>query len=290
MDYLKALENAIIFIENNLENEITAAEAANAAAYSYYHFHRIFEAVLGETIGNYIRSRRLSKAAKELIYSDRRIIDIALSLRFESQEAFSRAFKKYYHVTPNAYRKNRIDMLLGSRQQLLPDLQHIIHNIKNQPEIMEVNGMKLIGFRFPVSIADNSCEIYWRKLTERLGEIKHPVPGSFRYGMFEFDHKNSCSFLNEDFVTNEFIGIRVSSFGFVPEDMAVKNFPGGKYAKFTHCGTAKTIIKTYRYIWGTWIPYCGYELDDRDDLECYTEQFLGENNESSRIDIYIPIK
>jgi AraC family transcriptional regulator len=57
-------------------------EVADAAGYSYYHFHRIFEAALGETVGNYIRSRRLCRAAGELLYTDKKILDMrsAISL------------------------------------------------------------------------------------------------------------------------------------------------------------------------------------------------------------------
>lgn len=79
MDYLEQLEKAIEFIENNINEDIKVDEVAGVVGYSYYHFHRIFEAVLGETAGNYIRSRRLARAANDLLYTDRRILDIAVS-------------------------------------------------------------------------------------------------------------------------------------------------------------------------------------------------------------------
>ena len=111
---------AIVFIENHLYETITARDAAEAVSYSYYHFHRYFSAVMGETIGSYIRSRRLTQAAWDLTHSDKKIIDIGLSLYFESAESFTRAFKDRYSMTPSEYRKHGIDVLIGNRQSAAP--------------------------------------------------------------------------------------------------------------------------------------------------------------------------
>ena len=94
MDYLKALERAILYIEHHLGEDIKVEDAAAAAGYSYYHFTRQFNALLGESVGSYIRKRRIAKAAKELLYTDRRILDIALDCGFESAESFSAHHKK----------------------------------------------------------------------------------------------------------------------------------------------------------------------------------------------------
>lgn len=107
---------AIVFIENHLYNPISTRDVAKAVSYSYYHFHRYFSAVTGETIGNYIRSRRLTQAAWDLTHSKKKIIDIGFSLYFETAESFTRAFKDGYSMTPTEYRKNGIDILIGNRQ------------------------------------------------------------------------------------------------------------------------------------------------------------------------------
>lgn len=72
---------AIIFIETNLYEPLTVESVASVVSYSYYHFHRYFQAVMGETIGSYIRSRRLTQATYDLIYSNKKILDIAISLK-----------------------------------------------------------------------------------------------------------------------------------------------------------------------------------------------------------------
>lgn len=92
MDYRLALEQAIIYVEDRLGEAIKVEDVARAAGYSYYHLNRQFTAILGESIGSYIKKRRLANAAKALLYSNQKIIDIALDNGFESAESFSRAF------------------------------------------------------------------------------------------------------------------------------------------------------------------------------------------------------
>ena len=84
MNYNNAIEKTILFIESHLTASFTVEDAAREAGYSYYHLNRQFSAVLGESVGSYIKKRRLSHAARELIYTERRIIDIALDHGFES--------------------------------------------------------------------------------------------------------------------------------------------------------------------------------------------------------------
>ncbi|GAF64796.1 putative DNA-binding protein [Bacillus sp. TS-2] len=105
MKYEKAINESITFIEGNLEKELTVDIIAKHVGYSKYHFHRIFQGIIGESIMDYIRSRRLTNAAKMLLFSEEKIIDIAIYFGFESQEAFTRAFQRMYHLPPGKYRK-----------------------------------------------------------------------------------------------------------------------------------------------------------------------------------------
>lgn len=98
------VHNVLQFIEDNLENELNLDIIARHAAASKYHFHRRFHAYTGTTLASYIRKRRLSSAASKLLTTDQRILEIALDYQFESQEAFTRAFKKMFQMPPNRYR------------------------------------------------------------------------------------------------------------------------------------------------------------------------------------------
>lgn len=105
MSYHPQIVQALQYIETHLEEGMTLEDVAAAADFSMYHFHRIFQKQIGLTVAEYIRSRRLACASALLIYSTEDIIGIAFKCRFESQEAFTRAFKKEYGMPPGRYRK-----------------------------------------------------------------------------------------------------------------------------------------------------------------------------------------
>lgn len=93
------------YIENNLKKEIRTEDIADSAGFSKYHFQRVFKRETGLNLYEYIQKRRLAEASSLLLNSNIRILDIAVYLCFESQEAFTRAFKKVYGLPPGQYRK-----------------------------------------------------------------------------------------------------------------------------------------------------------------------------------------
>jgi AraC family transcriptional regulator len=124
---------AIDHIEKSLAQPLTIRETAQAAGYSRFHFDRLFLAMTGETPGRYIRKRRLTEAARELVTSRKRLLDIALDYQFDSQEAFTRAFKRMFRISPGAYRRRgrlvrtfpRITLKRQTVYRLSGDASHI---------------------------------------------------------------------------------------------------------------------------------------------------------------------
>ncbi|MGG4407814.1 AraC family transcriptional regulator [Niallia taxi] len=105
MTYSNVIRRSIEFIEKNIHDELPLDMLARKAGFSKFHYHRIFRKEVGVSASEYVRYRRLAFAANMLLYTDEKIIDIALYLRFETQESFSRSFKKYYQLPPGQYRK-----------------------------------------------------------------------------------------------------------------------------------------------------------------------------------------
>lgn len=281
---------AIIFIETNLYEPLTVESVASAVSYSYYHFHRYFQVVMGETIGSYIRSRRLTQAAYNLVHSDKRILDIAISLYFESAESFTRAFKKRYGITPMEYRKNGIDVLIGNHNPMQIDKITESNYVNLQPEIVTFQPKCVVGFRCYMSIEKNNSIEMWKKLNAQLEKQKYISMNNNRYSIYETSGTCLQNTFNKNSETTLFIGIETSSDNNIPEGMELKEISGGKYAKFIHKGAVKNLISTYYYIWGVWFSNSRFQLDDRDDLECYTEKFLGAEDKESQIEIYFPIQ
>ncbi len=109
----KEVQTAINYIEMNLCEELSLDKIANVAGFSKFYFHRTFQSEIGISLYDYIRRRRLANAASLLLTTNISIIDIAINFRFESQEAFTRAFKSIYQLPPGRYRTAIKDLITG---------------------------------------------------------------------------------------------------------------------------------------------------------------------------------
>lgn len=105
MNHSLKMHNSLEYIEKNLSSRLELDELAKKAYMSKYHYHRLFHKAVGESLNKYISRRRMERAAFELVETDEPIIDIALKYQYGSQEAFSRAFKRVYDITPGKYRR-----------------------------------------------------------------------------------------------------------------------------------------------------------------------------------------
>ena len=108
MNGVFALQRAMDFIEEHLTEPIDYGDVAGQIYCSTYHFQRMFRAVTGYTLGEYIRFRRLSMAGRELQNTQIGILQLALKYGYDSPESFSRAFRKFHGVNPSAVRKNKV--------------------------------------------------------------------------------------------------------------------------------------------------------------------------------------
>ncbi len=243
-------------------------------------------------MGSYIKKRRLSNGARELLYTDRRIIDIAISHGFESSEAFSRAFKSVYHVSPIKYRQNRLELFISSKpkmDQLM--LAHLTNNLTVHPRILELPDIKAAGLRGFTTLGDNVIPGLWDTFRAQMHLVPNTFPSSRGFGICEAcEEGNSLYTMNDDVLFPEVAAVEVSSFENLPSPFIPKILKGGKYAVFTHTGSLKNLSLSFRYIWSTWFLTTDEQLDEREDFELYDGRFLGYDCADSQIDLYIPVK
>ncbi len=93
------------YIHNHLDQPLTLDELAQQSCWSRWQLQRVFQSKTGLTVANYVRELKLSTAAETLLADSSRVIDIAVSLGFNSEISFSRAFKQHFGVSPRDYRK-----------------------------------------------------------------------------------------------------------------------------------------------------------------------------------------
>lgn len=109
MNYYERIQKSIDYIESNLEDDIEIEKVAQEAFMSCSNYYRMFFALTGYAVKEYIRHRRISSAVKDIRETDISILDIALNYGFESNEAFTRAFKRVTGYPPSAFRKNNLN-------------------------------------------------------------------------------------------------------------------------------------------------------------------------------------
>ena len=104
MEWSERMNAAISYIESNLDGDIEYKAAAKLACCSLFHFQRMFMVILGVTPAEYARKRRLTLAARDLISTDEKVIDIAMKYGYEAPDSFTRAFRNVHGITPQAAR------------------------------------------------------------------------------------------------------------------------------------------------------------------------------------------
>lgn len=102
MEWLKNLSDAIAYIEEHLDDEISYERAAEIACCSPNYFQRMFSYVAGISLSDYIRRRRMTQAAFDLQHRNVKVIDVALKYGYTSPTAFNRAFQSVHGISPTA--------------------------------------------------------------------------------------------------------------------------------------------------------------------------------------------
>jgi AraC family transcriptional regulator len=285
MDYVKPVLKALAYIEQNLTRDLSPESVAKEAAFSKYHFHRIFLALTGNSVAGYIRRRRLTEGARALLESGNKIIDVALDFRFETPESFTRAFKNMYGVTPRQYRNRQNHFEALHQPKIGPDiLTHLKERMRMEAKILNKPTFKVIGKRYFGENKNQEIRKLWDVFLPRMEQIKSRINKTVSYGIcYPVDgESNEAPF--------EYIAaVEVSDLNDIPAEMVGKTIPGQKYAVFNHQGAVDKILDTYQTVYAVWQPKSGYKLKKAPDFEYYDERFKPENPEASELDIYIPI-
>jgi len=130
MEYRRRVCLAMNYISKNLDIDLTLEEIAEAASFSMFHFHRIFKAVVGETVAEFTRRLRLELAANRLQTHHRDdITKIAMDCGFSSSQNFAKAFRQHFGMSPSAYRKSKAGNKISNVENAL-SLQ-ACYNVEN---------------------------------------------------------------------------------------------------------------------------------------------------------------
>lgn len=286
--YLERIQRGVDYVEMRLDQDVELSDVAKAGGLSQWHFQRIFRALTGETLKTYIRARRLAASLELLLTTELRILDIAISAGYASQEAFARAFKKSFGLTPQEYRGMKDKSLFLKKPRFdLAYLQHINENISLTPEIYQQQRLLLVGLRtqfFSVDSEKNNISQQlpplWGAFLARLGEIEQRVPG-LCYGVV-------CQEAADSERLEYHAAIEVTDIGRLPEGMVALEVPSATYARFEHRCPVQQLDDTVSYAYSTWLAQSGYRHTYAADLELYGAGYQP-NSAASVLHYAIPI-
>ena len=221
-----------------------------------------------------------------------RIIEIALESGFESQEAFSRAFKKYFGKNPREFRVSRPNIDLRGLSRMG---ENFINNLTSgvftmEPKFEAKRGFYAIGMggEFQHGKTEGIGEL-WDRFLERMGEIenkKGEEKGKYpAYGICEEIWINGE---NQDHF-RYYAAVEVAPGSKTPEGMKSIKIESQKYAVFTTKNGLAGIGPLTEYIWGNWLAQSGREVKPASDIEYYSADFDPESK-STQVEIWVPVE
>ncbi|MDP1978275.1 GyrI-like domain-containing protein [Undibacterium sp.] len=291
-EYARRLNRVLDHIDQHLDAYLELEQLAEIAHFSRFHFHRMFAAWMGETLGDYLRRRRLETAAWRLSCDlQASVLDIALACGFASGEAFARAFKIRFDSTPSQWRTSRDERRLTlvraayeKRAKQDSNLSQILSNPdqvnvsgicedggSHQPlrkYLMEVNIVQLpvvrVAYQRYIGPYGPGVTEFWRSKVAPWMQV-HGLQDQICYGIGHDDpgvttankcRYDACVTISENFVA----GTQAN----------IKTLPGGAYAVATFNGPMTAVNDAWMELMREYLPASGMQCDDR---PCF-EQFL----------------
>lgn len=288
MNNIEVIRFLIDYIEEHLTEEISLDSLADAAGYSQYHLHRMFTGLVGLTLHQYIKRRQLTEAARSLISTEKQIIQIALDTGYESQQAFTLAFKTMYKQSPQKFRRKHQFHPIQLKFEVSGNLTKIKGDRIMDIEIIEKEEIYLVGFKVNTKKGFFVIARLWNKLHKAKDSIKNRTDLDYVVSVNDYSNKEIFKDKQPDF--DYYAAVEVSKPEEMSSDMSVLKIPAGKYVVFIYSGKAKDSMETVMdYIYREWFPKSNCQLNDkaRVDFIRYGEKTDEKGN--SRIEVWIPI-
>lgn len=275
---MDAIARAVWYVESNLDRLFELDEIAESAGMSPFHLTRAFGRSFGRPLMGYARARRLSEAARILANGAPDILHVALEAGYGSHEAFTRAFREEFGITPETLRANpdlsKLPLQEPIRMNAQPKMQLAA------PRFEETGPFLFVGicrrYRY-----DNMAAIpgQWQEFSRHIGTIPGEKPG-VSYGVCANGDDNSMDYLS---------AVEVTDFTLIDKQLQRLRVPAHRYAVFGHSGHISEIQGVFGAIYHEWLPASGQEASDAASFEKYGPEFDPVTG-SGGFEIWLPLK
>ena len=298
-EYIHRINRVVDYIEANLDDDHSLEKLAQVAYFSPFHFHRIFKALTGETINNYVKRIRLQRAGSMLITDFQRpVSEVASLCGFNRSAVFCRAFREHYGTSTGAFRKlhfqeskngqsnrNNSQSILESSLYISDDMINQNRNVHMEKNIQvkEMPAMDLVYCRH-VGPFDQIAGAY-----EKLFKWAGPR------GLLKFPDTKTLTVYHDDPKIVDMEKLRQSACITVEEDVKTEgefgkmHIPGGKYV------VGSFVVKPHQFgeAWDAvcrWLADSGYQPSDGYPYEYYPKEHEPGNPPIFTVDICVPVK
>lgn len=273
------VDKAIWYIESNFEGEITLDEVAEVAGVSRFHLTRAFGFATGYSVMRYVRHRRLTQAAYALASGETDILGLAVKVGYGSHEAFTRAFREQFGLTPQRVRKQHSVHNLDLREAI--KLNGSVVKKLDEPRIVEGESLLIAGLARNYNHETGAgIPAQWQEFGPHLGHVPGQV-SQCAYGvLWNGDDEGNYDYL---------CGVEVSDFSKLQREMTRLRVPKHTYAVFAHSDHVSAIRGTWNAIWSEWLPNSGYEAADAPAFELYRETFDALTGVGG-VEIWVPLR
>ncbi len=274
---MSVTNRALWFIEAHLDSELPLDSIAEAAGVSRFHLSRAFALNAGLPLSAYIRTRRLTGAAKSLAAGAADILSVALEAGYNSHEAFTRAFRQHFELTPEQVRERAsLDHLPLQEPIRLKSSQMQL----DAPRIVTSGPLLIFGLseRYGGSIAGIPSQ--WNRFVPYLGQIGNQA-GPATYGViYNGDETGAFDYLS---------GVEVSAFPTQPAEFTRLRIAPQRYAVFEHRDHVSSVNATFQAIWDHALAANGLAAAEAPCFERYGERFNGHTGMGG-LEIWIPVR
>jgi AraC family transcriptional regulator len=269
---------ALWYIESHLSGELSLEEIAGAVEVSRFHLSRAFAVSTGNSLAGYVRARRLTEAAKALVQGAPDILTVALESGYGSHEAFTRAFRQHFGLTPEQLRAQARFEETTLQEPIRMD--KTITTPLASPRIVKSDEILIFGLGEHYIQSNAGMPAQWNRFLPYLGQIPGQI-GNVAYGVIcNCDEAGACDYI---------CGVAVKEFPSHPPEFKRLRIPPQSYAVFEHRDHISAIAGTWKAIWECGLANAGYQAADGPSFERYDEHFDGRTGLGG-LEIWVPIK
>lgn len=289
IDSKEIIAACIHFIEKNIYTKISLDDLSQHTGLSKFYLHRMFKSLTGESIMEYVQSRKLSSSINELTYTNKRIIDIALDYGFDFEQSYIRAFRKKFGFTPLKVRSEQISIIIKEKLNM-NDILSVNNTLVYKPFFVFKQKFDIIGIRHKILSKSGD------KISNTLGsdffynhknKILNVVNSDVYFGYTDWSE-------NPDGFVYYIPSLQVSNLKSIPKGMVSISIPAHKYVVFRFVGffrpddiKGRQIGRLLVQMYSKWIFKSNYKFADSFRFE-YIDTRLSKDN-YCELDIYQPI-